>query len=157
MLIHMQWRKPIHTSVLFCDITIYKHRRRSGTITIRDFSVSWLFNWLYDFHNTYQNLRFGGQYNEHFFASTIKIALWRLFETETTLEQGFPKYAQRMPTDPRPDLIHTCTHNFVGPQILSYNSRTWNLSEKNTLHTNKHNTINKCQYYSLQNQIMCII
>ena len=119
--------------------------------------VSWLFNWLYDFHNTYQNLRFGGQYNEHFFASTIKIALWRLFETETTLEQGFPKYAQRMPTDPRPDLIHTCTHNFVGPQILSYNSRTWNLSEKNTLHTNKHNTINKCQYYSLQNQIMCII
>ena len=67
-------------------------------------SVSWLFNLLYDFHNTYQNLRFGSQYAEHFFASAIKIALRRLFETATKLEQEFPKRAVRMPTDPRPDL-----------------------------------------------------
>jgi len=60
--------------------------------------------------------------------------------------------------------IHTYTHtyHFVGPQILSYNSRAWNLSEKtHNTQTNtakkKHNTINRCQYYSLQNQILCII
>jgi len=44
--------------------------------------------------------------------------------------------------------IHTFyTYRFVGPQILSYNSRTWNLSEKNT-----HNTQTKqmTQYITIK-------
>ena len=58
------------------------------------------------------------------------------------------------------EYIHT--YHFVAPQILPYNSQTWNLSERERERTHRwnkrHNTIwiNKCQYYSLHNQILCI-
>jgi len=49
----------------------------------------------------------------------------------------------------------THTYHFVGLQILSFNSRTWNLSPHNTqTKQTQYNTPNKCQYYSLQNQIL---
>jgi len=55
--------------------------------------------------------------------------------------------------------IHTYIHiSFRRSIILSYDSRTWNLSEKNTTHEQiqrrQYNTINKYQNYSLQYNIV---
>ena len=52
------------------------------------------------------------------------------------------------------------TYNFVGPRILSYNSRTWNLSEKTRSTQRKqktqYNANKNYQYYSLQKKMHCV-
>jgi hypothetical protein len=84
--------------------------------------------------------------------------LWKSAQWQSYAICGFTRISTR--TSHISWLIHTYVHtyihiyHFIGPQFLSYNSRTWNLSEKthntqtkqtNTIQYNKQMSILQCQ------------